>query len=742
MMDSKIKILVVDDNVDIHHDFRKILENQNNQIDQGVSSLRKRLFSDKNENKTGLGFQCQIDSAYQGQEGLAMVKAALEAGQPYALAFVDIRMPPGWDGVETIQKIWEVDSDMEIVICSAYSDYSWEDFSEKLTLNSQFLILKKPFDPVEIKQFAAGLGKKWLLKKQVKRQIVDLEGLTNDLEQSLLLTNTTLNSTQEGILVLDQHQNIVKYNQNFLKQWGLSELDMTNPDSKSILDRLSQQTDDPEFFIQLVSTLAREGNQITKEWRLPNNRVFEIYVHPLIQNQVCVGNVCSFRDVSAQKEMELAILHQATHDHLTGLPNRVLLSDRINQAMLQAKRYQHLVGVLIFDLDHFKEINDSLGHHAGDELLISVTQSLKSLIREGDTLIRLGGDEFVIILAAQSKLELLAARAREFIHVTGQPKMIAKTEFRVTTSIGISVYPKDGSDPETLLRNADSALYRAKEAGRNHYVFYEAEFNEKTLARVELISALRTALDSNEFVLHYQPLIDVKSKQIIGVEALLRWNHPKFSSISPQFFIPVIEETGLIIPIGNWILKTACQQGKIWHDDNQIIKVAVNVSVLQFTQRNFVEVVKEILAETQFNPHYLELEITESVILKSVDESVRKMTELKKMGVAITIDDFGTGYSALSSLKYFPFDKVKIDKSFIQGISSETKDDSIVDAIISITKQFGITVLAEGVEKGEQFDFIRDHACNQAQGYYFSKPIDGGSLTNLLLSQTRESVTQ
>ena len=640
---------------------------------QNLNLQQPKSLGSKEVPASGEKLPDKIDSAYQGQEALECVRKALCDKQPYALAFVDVRMPPGWDGIETIKRIWEVDADIQIVICTAYSDYTWEEISNNLKHTDSFLILKKPFDPMEIRQLSASLSKKWLLQKQVRYQMENLQALVNertaDLEKTFSLSKATLESTQEGILSISKDKKISSFNHKYLDLWKMSREVIESMTLEKLFHKMASYLEDSDLFYSEMNSLSQSPKVgVGREWSSKDGKVLELYTHPQYLYGEVVGCVFSFRDITEQKRLEKQLLHEATHDVLTGLPNRILLADRIQQAIINAKRHKLFVGVLLLDLDNFKRINDSLGHEAGDTLLKTVALRLRSRMRESDTVSRLGGDEFVVLLG-QTREEFLIEIIKELHTLFNTPCEIKGHKLIVTSSIGVSIFPRDGDDAETLIKNADAAMYHAKELGRNTFQFYKKEFNEQMLEREELITELRIALNNHEFLLHYQPLIQLSTGNIVGLEALIRWLHPTKGLLYPDFFIPLAEETGSIIEIGDWVLKTACLQNKIWQkqiDPN--LSMAVNVSALQFRQKNFVEKIKQILEETNYDPNLLNLEITESLILGNPSDVAQKMMELKKLGIHFSMDDFGTGYASLSYLKVFPFDKIKIDKSFIKNI--------------------------------------------------------------------------
>ena len=723
------RILLVDDNAEIHKDFCKILSRNDTTTLEDDEAI---LFGVKKKSENFEAQDYQIDSAYQGQEALALVQKSLVDDDPYALAFIDMRMPPGWDGIETIKRIWEIDPAIQMVICSAYSDHSWEDITRELGNSDNLLILKKPFEVIEINQFAAALTRKWELIANLHTLV---KNRTAELENLYSLTQATLESTQEGILAVLLNEQIIKYNEKFLSQWGISKELLQLEKSSVVFQKLAEQVEDPVYFLQVMKDLTADPkSQNTKEWQLKTGVVLELYAHPQYRHDEIIGIVYSFRDISERKELEKQLLHQATHDSLTGLPNRALLLDRINQALAHAKRFNLHVGVLLVDLDFFKEVNDTYGHKAGDLLLKCQAKRLSEFIRANDTVARLGGDEFVVVLAAQSSETSFVGLLNKFNELFLMPCQIETHEIIATASIGVSIYPQDGMDSDTLLKNADAALYHAKELGRNKFQFYQEEFNQHILQRAELTIALGQALQRKELALNYQPLVDLKTDNIIGIEALLRWHHPSMGLIPPVTFIPIAEESGLIIAIGEWVLRTACAQAKIWHESSaySAMKISINISAKQFRQKNFLPLVRDVLEETQLNPNCLELEITESLIMGNIAHVIEKMVALKELGVRFAIDDFGTGYSSLSYLKNFPFDTVKIDKSFMDNITTDSNNASIVEAIIGMTKNMGIDVLAEGVEHVEQVNFLREHHSNQVQGYYFSKPLSEQDCTELL----------
>ncbi|HEX6086413.1 MAG TPA: EAL domain-containing protein [Thermoanaerobaculia bacterium] len=436
------------------------------------------------------------------------------------------------------------------------------------------------------------------------------------------------------------------------------------------------------------------------------------------------STVCVVRDITERTYAEEQIKHLAYHDALTNLPNRLLFKDRLSVALSHAQREGTSLAVLFLDLDRFKVINDSLGHNIGDQLLQAVATRIATCVRESDTVARLGGDEFTVLLPRLNRSQDVAPIAGKIIEAVRHPFHIEGREFYITTSIGISVYPEDGSDAETLIKNADTAMYQAKELGRDNYQLFNAHVNAKALQRIALEHGLRRALPNGELSVHYQPILDLRSGRITGMEALLRWTHPDLGAVPPALFIPIAESTGGMVPIGTWALRQACLQAKQWHDaGHKSLSLAVNLSVTQLQSSDLVETVRAVLQETGFPSRLLELEITESGAMHNPETSIRVLYELKKLGLRISLDDFGTGHSSLSYLKRFPVDTLKIDQSFVQDTTSDPDAAAIVTAIIAMAHSLRLKVIAEGVEYTEQLHFLRRHDCDQLQGYLITPPV-------------------
>jgi len=458
---------------------------------------------------------------------------------------------------------------------------------------------------------------------------------------------------------------------------------------------------------------------------------------PILVDGRQVGVYGIARDITERKQAEEQINYMAYHDALTGLPNRRLFRDRLTDALARARRKGHLVGVMFIDLDRFKIINDSMGHAFGDLLLKHVAERLTNCVGGHGSVARMGGDEFTILLPDLHGADVAVQIVRDILESIRLPIVLEGQELQVTISIGCAFYPNDGEDVETLMRHADIAMYRAKEQGRNNYELYTPRMNDLVLERLAFENDLRKAIAAEEFVLYYQPQMSTSSGDVVGVEALVRWMHPRRGMVSPAQFIPLAEETGLIIPLGQWVLKTACAQNKAWQEVGFApVRISVNLSMSQFKQQDLVEMIGKTLTETGLEPRYLELELTESIAMQNADKAFEKLNQLKAMGIGIAIDDFGTGYSSLSYLKKLPIHTLKIDKTFVHNLTIDVHDGAITSSIIAMAHNLKLNVIAEGVETDEQLDFLRMQNCDQIQGYLLSPPLPKEEFEQQVLYRT------
>ena len=531
------------------------------------------------------------------------------------------------------------------------------------------------------------------------------------------LLQTVLNNLAQGVLLFDSQTRLIFCNTRYLEMYGLpAEAGRPGHYLRDLLAQRMQQgtfSSDPDDYIVRLKEGIADGETFTHVSALPDGRTFSVESKPLTGG----GWLATHEDITERQRSERQIAHMARHDALTDLPNRVLLRETLEHELKRVKRGECLA-VLCLDLDQFKSVNDALGHPTGDELLKLVGERLRGCTREPDTVARLGGDEFAIIMTKMEDPSDAAALSKRVRNSIIKPYQIDGHQIVTDISIGISVSPDDAIEADALLRNADMALYGAKADGRGTYRFFEPEMNTRMRARRELEMDLRKALVSKEFELHYQPLVNLKTNEINGFEALVRWNHPKRGLVSPADFIPIAEETGLIVPLGEWVLKAACYEAVDWPEQ---IKVAVNLSPTQLNNRNLLNVLRSTLSETRMPPHRLQLEITENVLLQNTFATLATLHELRKLGVQIALDDFGTGYSSLSYLRSFPFDKIKIDRSFIQDLSNGDEPVAIVQAVADLAKCLNMASTAEGVETQQQLELLQSIGCNEMQGYLFSR---------------------
>jgi diguanylate cyclase (GGDEF)-like protein/PAS domain S-box-containing protein len=549
-------------------------------------------------------------------------------------------------------------------------------------------------------------------------------------QEALLFKNTLLEAqaetTIDGILVVDESDHIVLANKQFGLHFGIPNEVLSTRDDVIVRNYAADQMENSEAFVARVKYLNSHRDEKSRdELRLKNGNTFDRYSAPLVDSKSQYrGRIWYFRDITARKVAEEQVQFLAFYDALTGLPNRRLLQDRLNQALASARRQKNKLGLLFLDLDRFKDINDSLGHSVGDLLLQEVAERLKRFAREQDTVARLGGDEFLIALTHVKDTPDAAVAAERLMDAMSAEFVIQGHSLHVSCSIGISIFPEHGADAETLIKNADAAMYSAKADGRNNFRFFTEDMNAQAVERLTLESGLRSALAKEQLFLMYQPQMDIATGRITGLEALLRWQHPELGLVPPDKFIRIAENSGLIVPIGEWVLRTACSQIRKWQDEGiPAVLVAVNVSAVQFRQEDFCELVRKVLGETGLAPQYLELELTESLLLTNADVMLSISQELKAIGVTLAIDDFGTGYSSFSYLRQFQVSKLKIDRVFIRDVAVNPDDAAITAAIISMAKSLRLKVIAEGVETEEQMSFLRDHQCDEIQGYYFSRPL-------------------
>jgi diguanylate cyclase (GGDEF)-like protein len=603
------RVLVIDDTESIHRDFRTTLIGPARDAD--VNQEAEELFGTTSP-KSSRSVYFEMASAMQGQEGLAKVREALEAGRPYAVAFVDMRMPPGWDGVQTIENLWKADPDLQVVICTAYADYSWDEIMDRLGANDRLLILKKPFDTAEVRQLAMALTEKWGM-------------------------------TRRAMLKLDELERLVS-------------------------DRTAE------------------------------------------------------------------LLHHALHDSLTGLPNRAGLSERLRAVIERCGHGRGEYALLFLDFDRFKLVNDSLGHEIGDQLLVCISRRLRAALSEAATetlpaertmVARLGGDEFVVLIEAPGAHALAIELADRLLEALRPSYDLLGHEVFSTASVGITTNDFDYFRPEDALRDADVAMYSAKSAGKDRYVVFDRSMHDQTLTRLQLETDLRNAVGRGELRCAYQPIVAFDPALVAGFEVLMRWDHPRRGAVQPDDFIPIAEDTGLILPMGQWILQSALRQLAHWrqYPGAESLFVSVNLSKFQLSEPGFVQSVADLLRETGVPPACLKLEVTETAIMDRKETVGPILKKLRDLGVSLWMDDFGTGHSSLNCIHTFPLDGVKIDRAFIRNIESSSTYSAVVQAIVMLARNLHLTVVAEGIETPQQMVLVQALECDQGQGWLFSKPL-------------------
>jgi diguanylate cyclase (GGDEF)-like protein/PAS domain S-box-containing protein len=680
--------------------------------------LLREMFHEQSSHHAEL---TQVETMGQAEKHLA--------GSAVDIILLDLSLPDA-QGLESIRRARAVAPRIPLVVLTALDDESMA--AQALQEGVQDYLIKGQID-------ARGLLR--ALRYAVERKSME-EELFDEKERA----QVTLNSIGDAVICTDISGKITFLNLVAVRMTGWSRDEAAGRPMAEVfrvLDATSRKTtpNPMEMAIRQNCTIHLPSNCI-----LIQRNGFEIPIEDSIapihdRLGEATGVVIIFRDVSSGQTMALQMAHSAHHDFLTGLPNRKLLNDRVSQAILSATRNMKKAAVLFLDLDGFKHINDSLGHSIGDKVLQSIAKRLVNSARGSDTVSRQGGDEFVVLLSEVDRSEGVATTARRLLQVVAEPHTIDKHELYVTACIGVSIYPDDGLDVETLIKNADTAMYQAKENGRQSCQFFKPVMNVRAVERQSIEGSLRRALERHEFAVHYQPKIKLLTGEISGAEALIRWTHPTRGLVSPAQFIPVAEDCGLILPIGNWVLREACKQARAWVEAGLPLgTMGVNISAVEFRNENFLEGVFAILKETGLNPNLLELELTESVLMKHPESTAAVLQALRAKGVQVAVDDFGTGYSSLSYLQKFSIDALKIDQSFVRRITTAPDETTIVTAVISMARSLKLRVVAEGVETLKELEFLQAHQCDEAQGYYFSRPAAPEHFAKLLETGVSETL--
>ena len=695
---------------------RNILLIQNSAIDS--TAVRDALTNSCNE-----GFRVEWVRHCAAAVKILAKQVAMKIGDEDTIAatLVDLSLPDS-NGIETFDRLIQAAPHIPILILSSAQD---EDVA-KLAVHrgAQEYLLKDRLDTY--------------LLPEVIRRIIENAAKNENLFQEKERAQVTLDSIGDAVVSIDVGGHVTYLNLVAERLTGWPRQEATGHAIEEVCRIVDASSRRPAR--NPMASAIHENKSVS----LPPNCTLicrdgaeypiEDSSAPIHDRQGRVtGAVMVFHDVTAARAAIIRASQLAQHDSLTGLPNRLLLNDRLIEAMALAHRNQRRLALLFFDVDRFKDINDTLGHEIGDRLLQSIAQRLLSCVRASDTVSRLGGDEFVILLSEVARAEDATVCADKILEIVRSPHRIDQHDLHVTASIGIVCYPDDGSDVKALMKHADLAMYHAKESGRDNRQYFKRDLNLRALQRRSMESGLRRALERGELLLHYQPKLDLQTGDIVGVEALVRWRHPDLGIVPPAEFIPVAEACGLIVPIGQWVLGQACHQAQAWQDIGLApIRMAVNVSASELRAKDYAKGVGVILDETGLEPRFLELELTETFLVQDSTATLVVLRDLKRLGLNLALDDFGTGYSSLSHLKRFPIDTLKIDQSFIRTVTSNSDDASIVCAVIGMGKNLHMRVVAEGIETRDQLAFLQDRDCRIGQGYYFSKPLPGRECTGLL----------
>ena len=781
--ESAVRILVIDDNILVLEAFRKVLAPPDSRTEE-FAELETALFGAAG-GRSASRPSFRVDLAAGGKSGRDNVMQARAEGRPYAVAFVDMRMPD-WDGLRTVEALWQADPDLQVVICTAYSDYTWDQIVDRLGHADRWLVLKKPLDMIEILQAAVTLADRWRLlheqrqlvdslERQVEARVAELRRANRTLRMISRCNDALVRSLSEGDLLETVCRRIIEDGGYALAWIGFA----ANDGEKTAEPAAKAGTDDG--YLDFLRLTWKAGGQrrglvgraihdvepavsrhiavdpMFAPWRdealrrgfasaiaLPLRTKTEVFGNLSIYSSV----VDAFDDEEVKLLQELAddiaygiaslraerrLEYQANYDILTGLPNRSLFRDRLQQAIAHAARAERQVAVILLSLDRFQSIRSALGEEASGALLKAFGDRLSSRLRAGDSVAHLVGEEFAIAVTDLGSADDATGIARKLMQAIEEALHVDGHEVFMTVSAGIGLSSTDGDDADALLRNAASALHFAKTEGGNAFRFYAPDMNVRASARLEIEADLRRAMEAQELLLHYQPKVSLRNGELTGAEALIRWQHPRSGMIQPGDFIPQAEESGLILPLGEWVITEVCRQIRCWTDAGlPVLPVAVNVSARQFRQKNLSAILQRALQSNQVDPKLIELEITESALMENLDTGAAVLRELKETGVKLTLDDFGTGYSSLSYLQRFPIDRVKIDQSFVREITVNPGDAAICRSVIELAHALQLRVIGEGVETEGQMSYLRRHRCDELQGYYFSRPIPADEFGGML----------
>jgi len=729
------RVLIVDDSPAIHGDFAKILCPVI-PGDDGLGETESLLFGTPSVQQSQ---HFELDSAFQGREALEKLQAALAQNRPYAMAFIDMRMPPGWDGLETIERLWQIDPKLQVALCTAYSDYSWEDIDRRLALNDRLLILKKPFDAIEIRQMASALTVKWQMTEDAELKMTLLEAAVQERTRELSDANMIVQNSPTILYRLRGEPSFaLMYISHNITRYGHVAADLVgspdwaqaliHPDDQANVDAAMARVLDRHASGASIEFRMRTGQGT---WRWVENR----YIPVRDQDGRLLEVEGIILDITERRLAEEKLALLARSDGLTGLANRATLIERLHQAFAAARRGAMPFAVFYLDLDHFKRINDTLGHPVGDLLLQEVARRIKFGVRESDVVARLGGDEFAILQLDVSDPTQSATMAANIRDTLLAPYHLAGNALHISVSIGISSYSDLSLDADALLGQADMALYRAKEMGRNQYHFHSEEISREVAERMTLVSELMTALESNELMLRYAPEIDLHSGRILGMEAQVLWQHPRRGLLAAADFVPIAEKTGAIIPLGRWVLDHACQQMHLWRNEGVAPPVmAIKLSLAQL--KSGPELIYNVLRTTarwELAPWELRFDVTEATLAQTKWTHNDALPRLRELGVAIAIDDFGTEYSSFDYLKTYRVNHLKLAQSFVDSAAHDVAGANALRAIVNFARDLGIGIIAEGQPSPEQPRApSAATALPSARGLYFSAAVSAEQAGHLL----------
>ena len=680
--------------------------------------------------RRSLGQKYEIELVDCGAEAIALCAELTAAGIKIPLIISD-QIMPGMMGDELLIGLHSLYPNTLKILLTGQANA--DAVGNLVNAAALYRYVAKPWDETDLMLTVEEALRRYQQEEQIAIQNQILLDVNQQLAGAVSLLEATLEATADGILVLNERGDVVNYNQKFLEIWGLPQATILDRDR--ILTLVTAELMTP-YANKLRERYTQQDFEQYNSLELKNGKTLEYYCQAQELRSNIVGQVWSFRDVTEHKKAQNLIQHQAFHDSLTNLPNRTLFDRELAKALSFARQNQKMLGIVFLDLDRFKTINDTLGHAVGDLLLKSVVERLQNCLRENDLIARWGGDEFTLLLPRINHRDEVTAIAKRIIETLKPEFELDKHCLHITSSLGIAVYPEDGADPATLLKNADTALYWVKEKGRNDYQYYSSRLNSQARELLNLENSLYHALQNQELTLYYQPIIEVATGKIIKLEALLRWQHPDLGIVAPNIFIPIAEENGSIVDIGAWVIKTACSQLKAWQEMGLSQPIlSLNLSARQFYNHDLLNIVRQTLIQTGLSPHHLELEITETAAMRNTELAKQILFSLHEMQVSLAMDDFGTGYSSLSYLRDFPFSTLKIDRSFISDLQTDPNNLAIVKAIITLGKGLNLQVVAEGVETEQLKNMLATLGCSYMQGYYFGAPLRVADVTTFLSNE-------